>query len=178
MVGARPRPSPCGQKKRSTTTASSSGVCTPAPTWCGECRLELAAARPCSRDLNAFSPARRALSYHAAEPETLQLVASAYLHEDSFRLGRAPVPARHRAPGRRCSRACCVRWRMPCEAERAASAHPDYGTRGEPDEMLGVVSALPLREGGSRFAGTELEDIALALSRKGRVYSQPPTAMA
>ena len=111
--------------------------------------------------LNAFSPLS-CLSYHAAEPETLQLVASAYLHEDSFDW---VAPLFQLATGLQVADAEELAGPLAdaLQAELAASAHPDYGARGEPDEMLGVVSALPLREGGSRFAGTELEDIARAL---------------
>lgn len=111
--------------------------------------------------LNAFSPLA-SLAFHATEPGTLQLVSSAYVHEESFDWVAVLFQL---AAGLQVAdgHELATPLANALGAERAVSAHPDHGERAEPDEMLAVVSALPLREGGSRFAGVELERLGRAL---------------
>lgn len=111
--------------------------------------------------LNAFSPLS-CLALHATEPGTLQLVASAYLHEGSlgwvaplFQLATGfQVAAAHELAGPVAN---------ALGAQRAVSAHPDRGQRLVPDEMLGLIWSLPLRESDSLFAGPELGGLARTL---------------
>lgn len=119
--------------------------------------------------LNALGP-MSGLAFHATEPGTLQLVSSAYLHQESFEW---VVPVFQLATGLQVAGGHELASPLAdvLQAERAASSHPEHGERVEPDEMLDVVSALPLREGGSRFAGTELEGL-------GRFLFEGPSVLA
>lgn len=111
--------------------------------------------------LNALSPLS-CLAFHPTEARTLQLVSSVYVHEESlewvtslFQLATAFQVADAHAIAHALADAL--------QGEVAATVHPERGRREEPDEMLSVVDALPLREGGSRFAGAELEGLAQTL---------------
>ncbi|MCP9485032.1 MAG: hypothetical protein MSC30_04180 [Gaiellaceae bacterium MAG52_C11] len=100
-----------------------------------------------------------AIGRDPADPTRLQLATSLYVNEDNGEWV-APLFSLSAALQAADAHALATELADLVRGERASSMHPTSGGRAEPDDMLAVVDDLPLRAGGSRFRGDEMQQAA------------------